>query len=352
MKSRTLLTCMLFSMLLNYNYTFAQASNELLTEHCKNKTSLFDHLYQMEARPEMRITTNVNKLIKGKMEEAYQNSNVAFLDSSEQVFLELDGRVRARGNVRKKVSYFPPVKIDFKKSELDSLGFEKTDKLKMVFPCDKHPKNQEILFKEFLVYELYNLIDSNYLRTKLVDVTLHWKGKDKYQFTGVLIEDEKEYARRMDLKIVEKGSLPPAALHRTSFLKMVFFQYMIANTDWSVKSRHNLEMVKLPEFPRVVAMPYDFDYSGFVGQHYAVPSPNIPIDNIHERYFFDAYRVSVAEYEQMVQYYLSIEKELYAVCDNASYMSAKTISESKKYLKSFFDMLRDSKELKGLMVRS
>ena len=166
-----------------------------------------------------------------------------------------------------------------------------------------------------------------------------------------MIEDKAEYSRRKKLQIVDKGIPTSKVFDETCFAKMVFFQYMIANTDWSIEYNHNLEVVKLPQIDKIVAMPYDFDYSGFVGHAYAVPHPIVPINNVNERFFYPQYKLEETNYQKTVQYYLSIEKDLYKICDNADYLKAKTIKKSKAYIEHFFDLLKDSKKLTPLMVK-
>jgi len=315
------------------------------------KTSLFNHLYEMEGNVPLGISTNIKQLIRDKMAEVYQEADIRLPGKDENVLLELPARIKTRGNMRKKVSYLPPVKIDFGKSALDSCGFLKMDDLKIVFPAGSDRRYQQLLYKEFLCYEIYALIDSNYMRTKLVDISISWEEKERFAFTGFLIEEKKEYARRKNLNVIEKGKLVAEVMDRSCFLKMLFFQFMIANTDWAVDARHNFEMVKLPNVKRPVAMPYDFDYAGFVGQHYAVPDPRLGIESVQERFFYPHYKMTETEFEEMVTYYLSIEKDVYTVCKNASYMEDKTRAKSLDFLKSFFDALRERDAVRELMVK-
>ena len=315
------------------------------------KRSLFDYIYTLDYTPQLKIDTDASRLIRKKSSEEYQDAAVQLLDQSDNELLSLPGRVRARGNMRKQVCRMPPVKLDFKKSMLDSLGFHKIDKLKLVLPCNsKSDYQQQKLYKEFFVYELYNLIDKNCLRTKLVDVTLGSEDGKNYTYTGFMIEDEKEYARRNNARILDKASITSSKCDRESFVKMEFFQYMISNTDWSLRNKHNLQLVKLPDMDRATVIAYDFDYSGFVGQEYAVPHTSLPIETVHDRYFF-SYPMSKKEFNQMVSYFLSIEDEVYQLCDNATYMESKTIKENKRYLEDFFDLMRRPKSLKNEMLR-
>ena len=317
----------------------------------KKRTSLFDHIYNLEGVPKLRIGTDFKKVRKHRMKERYQEGELIVADQFGKNSIKLKGRVRARGNIRKQVCNIPPVKFDLKKSGLKANGFMKIDKLKFVFPCRGGKSAQEFLYKEYFLYDLYTFIDKNCIRTKLVDINICEDGKDKYQMIGFVIEDEEEYERRNEAKVIIKGKVGASHLDRELFLKMEFFQYMIANTDWSLSNKHNLELVKVPSRDKIIALPYDFDYSGFVGQSYAVPHTSLPIEDVNERYFF-SYKISEEEFYSTVEYYLSIEEDIYRICDEATYMGKKTIKQNKAYLKDFFDLLRKPKRLKPNMIKN
>ena len=320
-------------------YSFSFATLDVDT----SGKSLFDYIYQLDGIPHIRIETDIKNLIRKKNLEEYQEASIFLMNIKNEVLLNLPARVRSRGNIRKKVSFIPPVKIDFNKSELDSLGFLKIDKLKVVFPANKNKHNQQRLYKEFLLYEIYELINPDAIRTKLINFCITHQGEVKYQFIGFIIENEEEYARRKNAQILERQTFKSVFAESEPFLKMAFFQYMIANTDWSIGNVHNLMLVKLPEYDKVVALPYDFDYAGVVGHEYAVPSTTLPIKDVHQRYFFPSLKVERQDYDRMVKYYLSIEEDVYQKCDEATYMSQRSIDDFKDYLKEFFRMMRSSK---------
>lgn len=314
------------------------------------RQSLFDYIYGLDYLPRLDIKTDVGQWLRKSKTEEYFEAGVKLSDHNGAELLSLPARMRARGNTRKLVCRFPPVKLNFEKPLLDSLGFQTLDKLKLVFPCGENKDEQELLYKEFFCYDLFALIDSNGLRAKLVEVALTDEEKKNYQVTGFLIEDEEDYARRKSARILDKAQINASGMDRESFVNMEFFQYMISNTDWFLRTRHNLELVKLPEMERPTAVAYDFDYSGFVGHEYAVPHESLPIKNVHERYFF-SYPMSEKEFYRAVAFFLSIEEEVYALCDQATYMNPKTIQENKTYLGEFFKLLKRPKKLWAEMVK-
>lgn len=312
------------------------------------KASLFNYLYNLPERTMVTIETDIKTLVRKSNKEEYQTASLSITRADDSV-MRLEGRARARGNVRKKVCKFPPVKFDFSKSYLDSLGFVKNDKLKLVFPCTSQSYAQNKLYKEFFLYQLYNIIDTNSLTAKLLDISIVYEGEERNQFTGFLVEDEEEYMHRKNARVIETGRINVKLLERSSFLKMLFFQYMICNTDWAVSSRHNMELVKLKNIERVIALPYDFDYSGYVGQHYATPHSSLPIKEVSERYFMP-YKISEAEFDVMIDYYLSIEDDVYAALDRADYLGKKEQKQSKSYFEDFFDLLRYPNRIKDNII--
>lgn len=334
---------------LNLTMLLSLSGSSVTAQEVVNE-SIFQFINSQKGFPKITIDTDVKQLFRKSHKEEYQPAEIWIHDVDEQEIFQLAGRVRARGNMRKKVCGIPPIKLDFNKGSLDSLGFQKNDKLKLVFPCRDRSSDQQRLFKEYLVYELYALIDSNAIQARLVEFELKNGPVIEHKFTGMLVEDEVEYAFRKSAKVIESGKLYEASLERTNFLKMTFFQYMIANTDFSISNKHNLEMVKLPNIARVVALPYDFDYSGFVGHIYAVPHESLGIEDVHERYFFN-FSVTEPEFNATVDYYKSMEGDIYAAIDSASYLDEKSRKECKEYLEGFFDLLDRPQRLKPLIVR-
>jgi len=88
-------------------------------------------LFQEEGTPHMRIETDLGRLIKRSMKEEYQDARLTIMNKDDEEIIALPSRIRARGNMRKKVCRYPPIKIDFKKKDLELLGVNRSiDKLK------------------------------------------------------------------------------------------------------------------------------------------------------------------------------------------------------------------------------
>ena len=315
-----------------------------MADQTSDSQCLFDHIYKSESLPRIDITTNVKRLVRRSQKEEYEPalSTISYDDFT----FELPTRVRARGNIRKQVCTNPPLKLDFKTGQLDSMGFDKrSDKLKLVLPCDGSNYGQEKLYDEFAIYGMYQLIEPRGIRAKLVQVVLRDEQEVKKDFIGFLVEDEEQYATKHNASVIEKGVVTEHALERTSFLRMGYFQFMIANTDWNIRSKHNVELIKYPTSQEIVALPYDFDYSGFVGQKYAVPHESLPIKSIHERYF-QIKKVTEEEMTATSNFFLSLEDKFHAYIDAAPYWSEKSKNKRHKHLDDFYKIIKKPKALR------
>ena len=184
------------------------------------------------------------------------------------------------------------------------------------------------------------MIDSNSVRAKLVDVQIvNDKNEITENFTSIVVEDEDAYALRTHARVVEsKAVLNSTVLERKPFVLMYFFQYMIANTDWSIGNRHNVMIAKLPQNDKVVALPYDYAYSGFVGQSYAVPHESLPIKSVKQRHFMP-YVISTEEFHFGVKYFQEIKQAILDKCDSATYLNPNVIDNNKKFILDFYNEL-------------
>ena len=175
--------------------------------------------------------------------------------------------------------------------------------------------------------------------------------KNKFSFYALLIEDEDEFAARINGRVLGQGIVRVSSLNRDAYLKMCFFQYMISNVDWSVSNKHNLEIVQSPGFERAVPVPYDFDYAGFTGTHYAVPAPTLPIKNVNERYFLGFY-VTETEALQTAAFFRALKEDILQRCANFSLLDDRAHNSIERNLSKFFDVLEDEKKIRREFVNN
>lgn len=314
------------------------------TDSVAASLSLFEFFHQQQdSLPILNLNTDWNRLVRKKMKEEYQPAGLMFRQADGSM-VKLDVKIRARGNVRKEVCYYPPIKIKVKKKQLTALGFKPINNLKLVLPCKKGSKFDDCVVMEALAYQLYEIIHPIHVKTKLVQLEGWQDDEPKHSFHAFLVEDEEELVARLDARVVDRGVVRAGAFERDAYLKMCFFQYMIANVDWSVANRHNLEVLAVPGFERMIPVPYDFDYAGFTGTYYAVPAPSLPIDDVNQRYFL-GYKVTKEEALSTAKFFLSKKEEIVHQCAVFDLMEEKGTASAQRYIGKFFDLLEDEKKV-------
>ena len=288
------------------------------------------------------IRTDIKELKSDKEEEQWQPAVFKVLQG-DSVALQLDVQIAARGNMRKKTCDFPPVKIRFYDEEPEHDSIADINTLKLVTSCKNSPQSEEWVQREYLVYELYNLITEQSFRVKSASIRFEdtkKEGRSQESFS-FFIESQKELAARLDGRIMKPRIGSTRSLDSVSFDRMSVFEYMIGNTDWSVHARHNIKLIYLAQTNKPVAVPYDFDYAGAVGTDYA--SPNYyPIETVRDRYYLGVCR-SEAHYREIFDFYLSKEKELIAHCEQADYLPDHAKKDMIKYFNNFFGVLKNTK---------
>lgn len=304
------------------------------------KPSLFDFFYsRTDSIPALTLKTDWGLLIRTKQDEKYQPGVLGFVNQDGRK-VELDVELRARGNARKKVCQLPPLKIKAGKRYLRELGFNPEYKLKLVLPCQPGKVHEDCLLREALAYELCSMAIPIHFRTKIVTLQCWQDDKEKHTHYAFLIEEKEELAARLNGRLLTRGEIRVTALERDLYLRMCFFQHMIANTDWSVSSRHNLQFLHLPGYNRVVAVPYDFDYAGLVNTSYAIPGSTIPVEDVSQRYF-QGEEITQEEARECAAFFLSRREQVLQRCQSFDMLKEKSRESVRDFLEIFFDILSD-----------
>lgn len=247
--------------------------------------------------------------------------------------------VRGRGNFRRNNCHFTPIRIKIKKNEVKGTLFQDNKNLKLVLPCQYGATYNNLVMKEYLCYRLYEPLTPYTFNTRLLDVTLtDQRGKQNktYEVRAFFIEDDDVVAKRFNGKATDQD-VHPNLLNDTSALRLDFFQYMIANTDWSSSFQHNSKTIRTAHGYYPVA--YDFDMSGFVNAPYATVNETLPISSVRERLYRGYCKdEKVTQYVRQ-DYVKSMPDVLRVIDQNRSYFSDAEFSGMKKYIQEFFDVL-------------
>lgn len=217
-------------------------------------------------------------------------------------FSEADGRkvgidmtMTTRGRSRLDYCHFPPLKINIKKGQATGTLFDGQNKLKIVTHCRNGSTHEKYLWQEYGIYRAYNELTDYSFRVRWLTITYkdsEGKRKDETH-PAFFIESAREAAARLGRERVQQNQISSAALDPVESSKYAVFQYLIANTDWSMIKGpgdegccHNGKILMEPGTDtNWIVMPYDFDQSGLMSTKYSQPAPALKIRSVRQRLY-------------------------------------------------------------------
>ena len=300
-------------------------------------------LFSSQQPLSIRLDVSLNKIRKDTDDSTYLPIVVHY-KTPEGQWDSIPSSVRTRGHFRKKHCFFPPLRIKFKKKDTDGTVFEGTKSLKLVMPCQSVQTSNDLILKEFLCYQLYEAASPYVFSTRLVDITLNDQGKNikTHQLQGIFIEDDDAAAKRYNAKVIEPAKFDPLRFQDTSSLRLDFFQYMIANTDFSTQFLHNIKAIQTTN-GHFMPIAYDFDMSGVVNAPYATYDEKLGIKSVRER-IYKGYCRDEKVAQAVREDYINREQSIIAVIDTFDkFFEPKEIEGLKKYLNEFFVTIKSDR---------
>lgn len=299
-----------------------------------------DILFQDEAVLKMELRSDFSKIQGDRTENSEYQSAVLIYYPEEGEPVRFEVRIMSRGNFRRDPDNcrFPPLYINFKKSEVKNTVFDDQDKLKLVTPC----QSEEDVVEEYLIYKMYNLVTDYSLRARLAnilyfDTSTNRKLFEKYSF---FIEDVDHAAKRNDAFVVDK-IFTPFDLNRENMKRMSVFQYLIGNKDWYISSRKNIVIMQPKDTSKVpYAVPYDFDFSAFVNASYTKPK-GVPDDQLATRRVFKGICFARFEIYEAFDFLNKLKPSFEAAIKRQRLLSAYDRSQLIIYLDSFYTLIQD-----------
>ena len=161
-------------------------------------------------------------------------------------------KVRARGNSRKKICSFPPLRLEFEKTVPEGSAFYKKKDLKLITHCKNSARAQANMLKEFAAYKFFSLLTNAAYRVRLLQIDYaDTSNKRSTRQWAFLIEPTVAMAKRIGGEPVKQSAVSLKSLNDQQEALVYVFQYLIGNTDWSLVSAetsesccHNGKLVK------------------------------------------------------------------------------------------------------------
>ncbi|MBS2211651.1 hypothetical protein KEM09_09570 [Carboxylicivirga mesophila] len=327
----TKITGLLTAFLLGMNVVIAQVTDKPVFP------SLFDNSEVLKVSLYFDITSHIRK----KSEEYCDSKVIIYFSATDSA--EINVRCRARGNYRKDNCFFPPVMLNFKPDTLFTEDGYLT-KLKLVTHCSGSKVYEEYMLKEYLIYKLWALLSPYALRTRLCDIQYFDFGErgKNYQAKGFFLEPVYMMSERTNTIEIEGEYFKDHEINAMDADRVAFFNYMIGNTDWRIKSGHNVLFIKRFGHRReeVTAIPYDFDHAGFVNASYAKPAEWSSADDVTERDYTGRCRDYDDNYYALIGEFLAIEEQVYETILNFEHLDMRDRKQLYKYISNFYKQLK------------
>jgi len=245
-------------------------------------------------------------------------------------------RIRTRGHSRLKPDFctFAPLRIIFPENPTGTV-FEGQKSLKLGVHCREAGDYPEYTLREYPVYRMFNVLTPNSFRARLAEVRYVDSKNSKTNVRGGLfIEDDDDVARRMGGRISDSTGPNGARLDFGMTSLTTMFEYLIGNTDVSIRSLHNIRAVVKPDGTRY-PVPYDFDFSGLVDAPYSAPNPMLKISTVRERLYLGPCQTP-AVLNVFLSRFRTAREALLAVYDSVPMLKPKYRTEAKEYLDEFY----------------
>ena len=258
-----------------------------------------------------------------------------------------------RGNFRRETCYMPGLKLNFRKDSNSSLY--KFKELKLSNGCNTGNESGQLVVKEFLAYKIYNLLTDMSLRVRFMNISFKdVSGKKKpYTQYAFLIEDVDDMAKRNKMVEIEGTPYNTEQTNRDQMTIVTLFEYLIANTDWSVPAYHNVKLIGPADNKSVrpYTVAYDFDICGFVDPPYATIDEQLQdqISSVRER-LNRGFPRTMEELKIAVKLFNDKKESIIGLIKSNEHLSAKEKSNCVSYVEDFYKIINNERDLQRIFV--
>lgn len=263
-----------------------------------------------------------------------------------------------RGKSRLEYCKFPPLSMDLKKKQAEGTLFEGQNKLKIVTHCQNGSTHERYLQQEFGIYKAFNVLSDYSFRVRWLNITYRdtERGNREEVFPGFFIESDDEVAARHNMKKLEPPTIDPAQLDTRQASLYSLFQYLIANTDWSMLQGpgeegccHNGKVIVEPgSTSGWIVLPYDFDQAGLIYTKYSEPAPALRLRSVKQR-LFRGRCSNLGQLENSIAIFNQRRAEIEAALATKVDQQG-TIRSMQKYVNGFYEIVNDPNKIQRDVV--
>jgi hypothetical protein len=301
--------------------------------------AVYEDLFEIKEPLNLTLRFSVKELQKTKFKETYL-PGVMTCHVNDNFEVAHEVRIKARGEIRKKICYAPMFFVNIRHAGIEAEYLEDVIKLKMVHRCKTSNMYKYYVLREYLTYQIWNLLspysfNTRLVRLKIIDTSRKNKESEDWAF---LIEPESMMAERNNCMPIKSDRLSLRTVDKEWMDKVAFFCYMVGQSDFSVTGRHNLKILTSKEYGTTgfIPVPYDFDYSGLVNAEYAIPGEPLGIESVTERYYLGACRSDEA-YQKTIDWLNSYREKIRDLIQSFEYMEESEKENMISYLDGYFE---------------
>ena len=297
---------------------------------------------------ELSLRFDLTKYQRKKPKDEYLDAVLTY-HISKTDSINKDVRLKSRGEFRNGYCTFPPIALNFKKAEFEKKDLRDIGKIKLVTHCESG--NEENLFREYLVYKLFNVLTDTSFRVRLVRINYinTFKKTRPISTYAFFIEPLDNLAERIGAIPVDLTTLSQTNILPSFMDRMAIFFYMIGNSDWSIPNQHNCKILARPlsSTPDLgIVIPYDFDYTGFVNADYAIPPEGLGIESVRERIYLGICR-DEETYLKALEDFIDKKESFYRVVNEFSLLSESSKKDMLRFLDGFYREIDDNSIVKN-----
>ncbi len=311
-------------------------------------------LFDTTAPLQLRIATDLKALMgeRDSNKVAPHASTLTYRVGSKAETLEPELSLRGHWRRQRQNCDFAPIKVDFPKGSRSGTIFEDQGDLKLVTHCRNKDKDfEQYVLREYLVYQVYNLLTPVSLRARLARITYVDTGgkQDSLVKWGFFIENEKKAAERNHANDLEVHGATWGDVDPDHGALVSAFEYMVGSTDWALSVLHNIVLFQDKTTGVVRVMAYDFDWTGLVNTKYSFPDYRLSIKSVRERLYRGICRTP-EQWAPVIAQFQAKKAAIYAVYDSLPDLDPRYAKDSKQYFDEFYATLGNPRRFKQDLI--
>jgi len=249
-------------------------------------------------------------------------------------------QVRTRGNYRLLHCDVPPLRLRFGEEQVRGTPLEGLDRPKLATHCRSGSEYEQYLLHEYAIYRIYRLFTPLSFSTRLLRVTYEDTAGAARPVTGYafLTEDPARLAARVGATPLDMGDVRLGSLERGHTAMLSVFQYFVANTDWAVPFQHNVALLRVAD--SILAVPFDFDWSGAINARYAVPARLLHIRSVRVRKYRGLCQPA-ASLQPVLARFVALRDSIAAVYRAVPGLDPRLVERTLRYYDEFYQAIED-----------